>query len=145
MARYTIGVRTGAGSTTLPLISLYGLVSPPVRGKLREVGLFNTADVEVAVKLVRLENSGTPGAGLVESAVDPESPVASCTGFTTHTVGPTLGAELPYRATLGAAKGAGVIWTFGDEGLRIPPGKGIGVVIAQGTGQALDAYFVWDE
>lgn len=145
MARYTVGVRTGAGSTTLPLISLYGLTSPPVRGLLREIGLTNTTDVEVAVKLVRLSDLGTPGSGLVEAPADEESPIAACAAYGTHSVGPTLGVDLPYRATLGAAKGAGTIWTFGDAGLRVKPAKGIGVIIAVGTGQPLDAYMVWDE
>jgi len=145
MARYTIGVRTGAGSTTLPLMSLYGMVSPPVRGILREVGMFNTTDVEVAVKLTRLSDLGTPGAGLIESPTDEEVAAASCAGYATHTGAPTLGVDLPYRALLGAVKGAGVIWTFGDQGLRVRPGKGIGILIAAGIGQALDAYMTWDE
>jgi hypothetical protein len=48
---------------------------------------------------------------------------------------------------LGAAIGAGVIWTFGDAGIRIPVGaaNGVGVVVENGTGQACQIYAVWDE
>jgi hypothetical protein len=48
---------------------------------------------------------------------------------------------------LGAAIGAGVIWTFGDQGIRIPTGtaNGVGVVVENGTGQACQVYMVWDE
>src|SRR3990172_6804319 len=130
MARYSAGVRTAAGSTTLPLISLY---SP--------------AATAVAVALFRLTSAGTQGAGLTEAKHSPISAAASCTAFTTHTVLPTLGDDLGYRAAVGAAVGAGVIWTFGDTGLEMPVGvaNGIGVLVATGTGQVLDAYIVWDE
>lgn len=145
MPRYSAGVKTGAGSTTLPLISLYS--SSTVGAKIREIGCFNTTDTAVDIKLVRLTTTGTQGTGLTEAKYDPDSPAASCTAFTTHTAAPTLGDDLGYRATLGAAKGAGIIWTFGDSGIRIPVGtaNGVGVIIENGTGQALQAYIVWDE
>jgi hypothetical protein len=145
MARYSSGVLTGAGSTTLPLASIYAAAA--VGGKLREVGITNTTAVAVAVKLVRLTTAGTQGAGQVEGKHDPDSAAASCTVFTTHTVAPTLGDDLGYRASLGAAIGAGVIWTFGDTGIRIPVGvaNGIGIIVENGTGQACQVYFTWDE
>jgi len=146
MPRYSAGVKTGAGSTTLPLISLYSSAS--VGPKIREIGAFNTTTTAVDIKLTRITTTGTQGAGLTEAKHDPDSPAASCTAFTTHTsTGPTLGDDLGYRASLGAAIGSGIIWTFGDNGLRIPVGtaNGLGVIIENGTGQALQAYIVWDE
>jgi hypothetical protein len=145
MARFSTGVLTGAGSATLPLISLYAAAA--ASGRLREIGLTNTTATAVAVALKRLTTAGTQGAGLVEGKHDADSGPALCTAFTTHTVAPTLGDDLGYRASLGAAVGSGVIWTFGDSGLRIPVGtaNGIGVIIENGTGQALQAYMVWDE
>lgn len=144
MAVYTAGVKTGAGSTTLPLISLYAAAA--VGAKILEVGVFNTTATGVDVKLVRLTSTGTQGAGLVEAKTDPDSAGASCTAFTTHTLAPTLGDDLGYRASLGAAIGSGVIWTFSPP-LRIPvgTGNGIGVIIEVGTGQALQAYMKWEE
>lgn len=146
MARYSMGTRTGAGSTTLPVISLYAAAS--VNFRIREIGVSNTTTTAVALKLVRLSTTGTQGAGLTESPLDGTSIAASCTGFTTHTVAPTIANDLGYNVTLGAAAGSGWIWTFNnDTGLNVTvgTGNGIGVIVATGTGQVLDAYFVWDE
>ena len=146
MARYSAGTRSaGAGSTTLPVGSLYAAAA--VRAKIREIGVFNTTTTAVAINLRRLTTAGTQGADLTESKHDSDSVAASSTAVGTHTVGPTLGDDLGYRAALGAAVGAGVIWTFGDDGLVIEPGvaNGIGILVATGTGQILDWYVVWDE
>lgn len=145
MARYSAGVKTGAGSTTLPIISLYSAAA--VGAKIREIGLTNTASVQVDLKLVRLTSQGTPGAGLTEGKHDPDSGPASCTALATHSIAPTLGDDLGYRTSLGAAIGAAFVFTFGDSGLRIPVGtsNGIGVIVENGTGQAIQAYIVWDE
>jgi hypothetical protein len=145
MPRYSAGVKTGAGSTTLPIISLYAVAG--VAPKLREIGVFNTTVTTVDLRLVRLTSAGTPGVGLTEGKHDPDSDTAACTAFTTHTGAPTLGDDLGYRASLGAAIGAGVIWTFGDQGLRVPLGvaNGIGLIVDSGTGQPCTAYVVWDE
>lgn len=146
MSRYSAGGKSsGAGSTSLPLMSIYGIAS--IGGRLRECGVFNTTNTAFDVKLVRLTTAGTQGSGLVETGHDNESPAASCTVFQTHSVGPTLGGDLGYRASIGAAIGAGIIWTFGDSGIRIPAGtaNGIGVIVENGTGQVAQIYFVWDE
>ncbi len=145
MPRYSAGVKSGAGSATLPLMSLYAAAA--VGAKLREIGITNVSAVAVELKLVRLTATGTQGAGLVEAPHDPDGPTASCTAVTTHTVAPTLGADLGYRAAIGAAIGAGVIWTFGDAGLVLKPGvaNGIGVIVENGTGQICQIYAVWDE
>lgn len=145
MPRFSVGDRTGAGSTTLPLISLYAAAA--VEGKLREVGAFNTTSTSLEIYLARFSTTGTQGTGLTETKHDPGSAAPGCTAFETHTVAPTLAGDLGYRAALGAAVGSGVIWTFGDTGLRIPAGtgNGIGIVIENGTGQILQAYIVWDE
>ena len=146
MPRFGTGARAaGAGSTTLPSGSLYAgaAVSP----RLREVGIFNTAAVAVAVKLVRLTTAGTQGAGLVEADQAVADAVAASAAFNTHTGAPTLGDDLGYRTALAAAVGSGVIWTFGADGIAIPvgTGNGIGIIIATGTGQILDWYLVFDE
>lgn len=151
MARYSAGCLTGAGTggppPTTPLISLYGKTSPAVGAKIREIGVFNTTSTAVAVKLVRLISTGTQGSGLTEAKYDPDSASASCTAHNTHSVAPSLGDDLGYRAALGAAVGAGVIWSFGDQGIRVSTGdaNGVGVMVENGTGQPLQAYIVWDE
>jgi hypothetical protein len=145
MPRFSAGCKTGAGTTAQPLISLFSAAS--VGAKVREIGLFNTSAVAVDVKLARLTAQGTPGSGLTEGEHDPDGAAASCTAFATHSADATVGDDLGYRASIGAAVGSGVIWTFGDQGIRIPVGtaNGVGVLVENGTGQALQAYIVWDE
>ncbi len=145
MSRYSAGVLTGVGSPTLPIISIYAAAA--VRGAIKEIGVFNTTATALDIALRRLTTAGTQGAGLTESKHDPDSAAASMTAFTTHTGAPTLGDDLGYRASLGAAIGSGVIWTFSDKGLLVPVGvaNGIGVIIENGTGQACQAYVIWDE
>jgi hypothetical protein len=146
MPRYSAGARSaGAGSTTLPVGSLYASAS--VAPKIREIGIFNTTATAVAVKLVRLSSAGTQGAALTKAKHDPDAAAAAADARDTHTANPTLGDDLGYRTVLGAAVGAGLIWTFGDSGLRIPTGtgNGIGIIVATGTGQVVDFYIVWDE
>lgn len=146
MARFVSGARaTGAGSATLPVGSLYSGTS--INPRIREIGIFNTTSTAVAVALCRLSTTGTQGAGLNENALDSSSTTAACSAFNTHTVAPTL-TEFGYRATLGAAIGSGVVWTFNnDVGITTTLGttNGLGIYIPTGTGQVLDFYFVWDE
>src|SRR2546427_456868 len=146
MARFSGGAKsTGAGSITLPIMSIYAAAA--VSGSLREVGVFNTTATNVDVKLVRLTSTGTQGATITAAPQVDRSAAASCGLFNTHTVAPTLGNDLGYRASLGAAIGSGVIWTFGDRGIEWPVAvtQGIGVIIENGTGQICQVYFVWDE
>lgn len=144
MARFVAGTRTGAGSTTLPIISVYS--SATINPHVFEIGVFNTTATAVALKLCKLTTAGTQGAGLTETSLDAGAYTASCTAFTTHTVTATI-VDMGYNVTLGAAIGSGMVWTFGDTGLSVPAGtgNGIGVIVATGTGQVLDAYIAWTE
>jgi hypothetical protein len=146
MARYSVAGRSaGAGSTTLPVFSLYAIAG--IAAKVREIGVFNTTVTAVALKVARLSTTGTQGAALTEVEYDEDSPNPSSTAFDTHTVGPTIVAGQFRQVSLGAAIGSGVIFPFGETGLVIQPGtaNGIGVVVATGTGQILDFYIDWDE
>lgn len=144
MGRYSAGVLTGAGSTTLPIISLYGGVSKG--GRIREIGITNTTSTAFAVKLVSLSTNGAPGAGITEGVMDSMAASPNCQAYTTHTIAPTVVQDLGYRAAIGAAVGAGVIWTFGDTGLATgATPNGVGVIVENGTGQAAQAYITWDE
>jgi len=150
MARFSAGVRTTAGTSLRPMMSVYSAAAST--GTLREVGCFNTTATALEVFLTRLTTTGTQGAGLTETRHNPKGPPALCTAFTTHTADATLGEDLGYRAVLGAAVGSGFIWTFGDTGLVIglPDAvelvtNGIGIILATGTGQICQTWFVWDE
>jgi hypothetical protein len=126
------------------MFSLYAPAS--VALKVREVGVFNTTTTALAVALARFSATGTQGTGLTESKYDPASVAASGTGFAGHTADATVGDTLA-QASLGAAIGSGVIWTFGDTGIVIAAGtaNGIGIIIPTGTGQICDYYCIWDE
>jgi hypothetical protein len=151
MARFAGGWRTaGPGSTTLPVASLFASAS--ANPLIYEVGVFNTTAVAVAVALRRATAVGTPGTGRDEVFIDDEGSASSgatavATLLDTHTVAPTFITGNVRVAPLGAAIGSGVIWTFGERGLRIPSGTGNGICIIPltGTGQILDVYFEWSE
>lgn len=147
MARFASAFRsTGAGSTTLPIASLYAPAgADPL---VYEVGVFNTTTTQVAIALIRLTSTGTVGAAQAETAVDDPGATATATAVNTHTVAPGITAGAFLRmGSLGAAIGSGVIWTFGERGLRIPKGtaNGLGIIVATGTGQVCDCYFEWSE
>lgn len=144
MATYSVGARTTAASATLPGMSLYATAA--VAFQLLEVGITNTTSTANVVALCRLTTAGTQGSGLTEAALNQRSVAATCTAFAAHSVGPTL-VDLGYRWSLGAAIGAGVIWTFQPGELEVALGtaNGVGVYCPTGTGQALDVYFKWLE
>lgn len=148
MARFSAAWRTnGAGSATLPVASLYATTA--VRPRLVEVHAFNTTTTAVALKIARLTTAGTQGSTITAMYEDDNSQTAVSTAKDTHTVGPTI-TNAGRQASLGAAIGSGVMWTFGGgktPGLVIPntTGDGIGIVVATGTGQILDVAWVWDE
>jgi hypothetical protein len=150
MARYSAAFRSaGGGSNLLPLGSLYatGLVRPLVV----EIGVFNTTVTAVAVAVVRLSSgTGTKGAAVTPIYEDDTAQVVLATVANTHTVTPTTISSPLRQATLGAAIGSGVIWTFGGgktAGLVIPNSTtdAIGIIIPAGTGQICDITFTWDE
>lgn len=145
MARFSIAGRsTVAGTTVRAVASLFAITSRTA--KLREVGIFNTTNTAVAVALCRFTNATGVGAGLTEVPYDEAGPAPNCTGFAGHTADGAVGANFRY-ASLGAAVGSGVIWTFGDTGIIIAAGtaNGIGIICPSGTGQILDYVIEWDE
>ena len=145
MARYAASARTsGAGSTTLPIFSLYAVAGNGC--SLRTVKVTNTTSTAVALQLVRLTSTGTQGSTVTATQYDSNSAAPNCTAKQTHTVAPTLGAVIA-SYDLGAAVGSAVFDVFGDVGLRIAAGtaNGIGLIVATGTGQVCDVALEWDE
>lgn len=142
--RHSIAGRaTVIGTAARAMASLFAIAS--VGAKVREVGVFNTTAIALSVALVRFTNATGVGAGLTEADYDQANP-AQCTGFAGHTADGAIG-QVFRQASIGAAIGAGVIWTFGDSGLLIPVGttNGIGIITPNGTGQLCDYYIDWDE
>lgn len=145
MANYSIAGRaTVAGTSLRAQASLYATAS--VGARIREVGVFNTTTTATAIGLVRFTNATGVGAGLTEAEYDENAPPPLCTGFAGHTADGTVG-QVIRQASLGAAVGSGVIWTFGGSGLVIALGtaNGIGIYVPTGTGQICDYWIDWEE
>lgn len=145
MARFSIAGRsTVAGTSVRAIASIFSVAS--YNFKLLECGVFNTTSTAVAVALVRFTNATGVGAGLTEVAWDEEHPLPQCTGFAGHTADGAVGSPIR-QASLGAAVGSGVIWTFPQDGVEVKTGtaNGVGIICPTGTGQILDYYFDWEE
>jgi len=139
------GRSTVAGTTVRAVASVFAIASHGFR--LREVGVWNTTTSGVAVALVRFTNATGVGAGLTEVQWDAEHDIApAMTGFAGHTADGAVGSPIR-QASLGAAIGSGVIWTFGDYGFVVNAGtaNGVGIICPTGTGQILDYYYDWEE
>lgn len=141
----TAGRTTNAPTATLPGFSLFA--GAGAGGYIREIGIFNTTSTACAVSLQRFTATGTQGTALTEIPWDSDTAASACQGFNSHTVTPTITAGLFRQAVLGAATGAGVIWTFSGSGLIVPKGvaNGYGILCPVGTGQVLDFYIDWEE
>lgn len=143
MARYSIAGRsTVVGTSARACFSLFSTAA--VTARVVEVGIFNTTSTAVAASLVRFTAATNVGVGLTESKHRPESAAATCTGFAGHTGDRTVGDTLA-QASLGAAVGSGVIWTFDGIYTLLGTANGVGVICPSGTGQILDYYLVWEE
>jgi hypothetical protein len=117
-----------------------------VQPRVREIGVFNTTAVAVAVGVARFTNATGVGAGLTKICLDDPVNVAIATGFAGHTADSAV-SGLVRAATLAAVIGAGVVWTFSGDGLEIPDGtaNGVGITVPTGTGQICDYYIEWVE
>lgn len=142
--RHSVANRsTVVGTTVRAIASLFS--TSTVGLKLREVGIFNTTSTASAIALVRFTNATGVGSALTKTDWDSESP-AICSAYAGHTADGAVGAGIR-QASLPAAVGGGVIWTFGESGFIVPKGtaNGIGIIVPTGTGQIVDFYFDWDE
>ena len=144
MARAAAAGRTSAVPTAARGPSVYATAN--VKPRIREIGVFNTTATAVAVAVVRATTTGTQGAAMTEVCLNDDTHVIIATGFNTHTADATVGSPVR-QASLGAAVGSGVIFTFGDMGLALDNATTAGIVITcpTGTGQHLDFYIEWDE
>jgi hypothetical protein len=144
--RYSASARTAALPTSVRGPSIYAAASAN-SPRIREIGIFNTTTTAFAVTLNRMTARGTPGAGITAAKHDPGGPAADATPYQTHTADATASDEVA-RASIGAAIGAAMVWTFGDNGLQIPDGAntaGLALLLPTGTAQHFDFYWVWDE
>jgi|RhiMethySRZTD1v2_1073278.scaffolds.fasta_scaffold1961956_1 hypothetical protein len=146
MSGFVAGALTSAGSTTLPVVALLGSAS--VKARVIEIGVFNTTSTAVALKLCRVSTAGTPGSTITASSLDASTPETNVALLkqTYSSTAPTT-ADLGFRCVLGAAVGSGFVWTFEDWELvtTVAANAAIGILVENGTGQALQTYWKWRE
>lgn len=145
MARCAVADRTSAVPTGVRGPSLYATAN--IRPQIRKIEVYNTTSTACCVAVVRATATGTQGAGLTEVCLSDDSRTPTATGFNTHTADATVGSSI-VQATLGAAAGSGIIWTWGPGEFIVDNATTAGVVIiaAEGvTGQHLDFCIEWDE
>ena len=139
----------GRGVTNLPTSvrgpGLFAVASHRLR--LREVGVFNTTTTAFAVGLIRCTATGTQAGSLTAKSDDDPVLTPAGNAFTSMSTDATTTGAPARQASVGAAIGAGVIWTFGDNGLVIPEATTNGVILnlPTGTAQFFDFYLCWDE
>lgn len=111
-----------------------------------ECGVFNTTTTACTAGLQRFTASGTAGGTYTFSAED-ASYTPNATGNLSVSTNMTATGQKYTNASLGAAVGAGVIWTFGGKGITVPgtASNGICLITPNGTGQFRDFYFVVEE
>jgi hypothetical protein len=144
--RYVAGGLTTAGSTTLPVCALLGTAA--VRASILEIGVFNTTATAVALKLCRVSTAGTPGATLTADKLDPADAVANIALLkNTYTSTAPTTTDLGFRCILGGAVGSGFVWTFAEDELctLVAANAAVGILVENGTGQALQTYWKWKE
>jgi hypothetical protein len=128
------------------VVALVG--SAGVKAGVLEIGVFNTTATAVALKLCRLTTAGTPGATLTAAGLEPSNPLASVAVLkNTYTSTAPTTSDLGFRCVLGAAVGSGFVWTFrdGEFDTLVAANAGIGILVENGTGQALQTYWKWRE
>jgi hypothetical protein len=138
----------GRGVTNLPTTvtgpTMHAGASNAVR--IREIGVFNTTTTGFAVGVALTSGAGALVGALTGASEDDPGRTLAATSHTSMTSTPTVVATIR-QASVGAAVGAGVIFTFGDNGLQRTAGTANGVILTcpTGTAQFFDFYFVFDE
>ena len=114
---------------------------------LREVGIFNTTVTACAVGLAVCTATGTQAGTVTEYQTDdPSAPAPSEVCFLSQSTDSTVAAVIR-QASLGAAIGSGIIWTFDKWEVSVLEGTANGIIITcpTGTAQHLDFYFNWQK
>lgn len=144
MPRCAVATRTSAVPTTVRGPSVYATAG--VRPSITKIEVYNTTVTACTVGIARATATGTQGAALTEVPMSDDSHTVIATGFNTHTADATVGAAI-VQASLAAAVGSGVVWTWNVGELVIDNATTAGIVIIcpTGTGQHLDFSIEWDE
>lgn len=120
MSRYGVELATVAPAAGAPYATI---AAGTKRVELRELGLFCNAATASSVRLLRPANTPVATTSTLCQPHDPANTLASTTNIgTAWSTVPTISTNIgTRRITLPAQIGAGVIWTFYDSPLVIPP------------------------
>ena len=144
MARCVVAGRTDALLTSTRGPSVYATTG--VTPQIRSVEVYNTTVTACAVAIGRASATGTQGTALTEICISDAAISIVATGFNTHTANATVSAAIR-QASLGAAIGSGVIWTWGpgEFVLQAATTSGVMLFLPTGTAQHVDFAIEWDE
>ncbi len=145
MALYELGVVGGVGTSGVAQCELRAASTDPIY--IREIGIFLNAATASTIGIGRPANNGSVAGGtlVLGQANNQDDPVATAglvlTGWTTA---PTVPTQFFRRFGLPAAIGNGMIFTWGERGLRIKQGTSL-VVWNLALNSIASIYFVWAE
>ena len=144
MALYELAVVGGAGTTGVAQAEFRAGADPAY---IREVGIFLNAATASTIGLGRPANNGSVAGGTVtlgQANVQDDS--AAAAGFVTTgwSTAPTVPTQFFRRIGLPAAIGNGIIWTWGERGLRVKQATSL-VVWNLATNSVASISFVWEE
>lgn len=146
MAIYEVGWQTVAALTVAPYAEFRTGANYPAL--IYEMGFTCNAATASSIGIYRPAAIGiTPGTTTIPVPVDSDYTTASTTVANTWGTAPTISTNVSFRrATLAAAIGAGVVWTWPVEPLRIPKSSSLVIWNFGGaTGSVLNAYITYME
>lgn len=144
MALYELAVVGGAGTINVAQCELRAGADPVY---VREIGLFLNAATASTIGLGRPANNGSVAGGSVTLVqANCQDDPAATSGIVTSgwSTPPTVPTQFFRRIGLPAAIGNGIIWTWGERGLRIKQGTSL-VLWNIAASSVASLYFVVEE
>lgn len=146
MAIYEVGWQTVAAVTVAPYAEFRTGANNPAL--IYEMGFACNAATASSIGIYRPAAIGvTPGTTTVPVPVDSDYPAATAIIANTWGTAPTISTNVSFRrSTLAAAIGAGVVWTWPVQPLRIPKASSLVIWNFGGsTASVLNAYISYME
>lgn len=143
MARYERGDLTTQVAIGTPALEIRAVGDPMY---VKELALFANAATASQIGLGRPANGtgagGTLGLGVAQISDDAAGVCG--TVLSGQTTAPTAPTTYLRQGSFAAAIGAGIVWTWPGDGLRVKQGTSL-VLWNIAAGSALRTYVVWDE
>lgn len=150
MSLYSVSVQCPGASAGSPVAMLRNPnASSLVRARIREVKAFCNAATAASIGLVRATGLGSPSVYVLGQSLDDADPqLATCLVDSAWSAAPTIAGSPIYfeQAVLQAAQGAGIIWPYDREPIKVSGGGGL-VLWNFGVSPtpAMTVGFTWEE